>query len=121
MRWQIARVESRLSRQGDGTPAAIVWKTPQPTVPRAVKSVARIVLLAMLAVTALATVLSLFGRHAWLLDLLTFGRQHLAVLSIALAIWALYTRQPRVGLIALLCVAINWAPLVASQRASMNA
>src|SRR4051812_30866794 len=96
-------------------------ETPQPTVSRAVRCMARIVLPAMLAATALATVLSLFGRHAWLLDLLTFGRQHMAVLSITLAIWALYARQWPVGLIALVCVAINWAPLVPSQSASMKA
>jgi len=79
----------------------------------------RIVLPAVAAVIALATGLSLFGRHAWLLDLLTFGRQQLTVLSVAVAILALYAKQPSTGLIALVCVGVNGAPLL-PQNPSTN-
>src|SRR5215213_8177371 len=79
----------------------------------------RSVLPAVVAATAVATCLSLFGRHAWLLDLLTFGRQHLAVLSVAVANLALYARRPTVGLIALVCVGVNAAPLL-PQSPSMS-
>ena len=75
---------------------------------------------AIAAVTVMATLLSLFGRYSWLLDLLTFGRQHLAATSVLLLLAALCARRRRLALIAIACVVVNGTPLLPSPNASVG-
>ena len=65
-------------------------------------------LLAVVAVLAAAlSLLSLLGRYGWLLDLLSFGRQHLAVGALLLAVVAVLTRQWRTGFLALIAAILQ--------------
>ena len=69
---------------------------------------------------ALTTLLSLFGRHAWLLDLLTFGRQHLAVISVVLVAATAPARRWRLALVALACAAVNGVSMLPAPTASVS-
>ena len=87
---------------------------------RGARITARDALPAIAAVIAMATFLSLFGRYSWLLDLLTFGRQHLAATSVLLLLAALCARRRRLALIAIACVVVNGTPLLISPNASVG-
>jgi endonuclease/exonuclease/phosphatase (EEP) superfamily protein YafD len=58
---------------------------------------------------AVTTLLSLLGRHGWLLDLLTFARQHLIVIGLALAGAGLLARRRAWATAAAVCAALNLA------------
>lgn len=60
-----------------------------------------------IGLVAAASILSLLGRHAWLFDLLTFARQHLLVLAMALALTALVARRPQHAALAAAAAAVN--------------
>ena len=47
----------------------------------------------LVGIVAAITILSFFGRWSWLLDLLSFGRQHLLLAALALAIMAWAARR----------------------------
>jgi endonuclease/exonuclease/phosphatase (EEP) superfamily protein YafD len=68
----------------------------------------------------LATLLSLppVARQAWLLDLLTFGRQHLLALALVLAAAAFWAGRRRLSLAALACAALNLALMLPPAGAS---
>lgn len=58
------------------------------------------------------TVLSWFGRYGWLLDLLTFARQHLAVAGLALAALATVAQTRVWAAVALVAALLNGAALL---------
>ncbi len=69
---------------------------------------------ALIVLVLVLTVLSWFGRHSWMLDLLSFARQHLAVLGLAFAAAALLLRSRAWATLALIAALLNAAALVPS-------
>jgi endonuclease/exonuclease/phosphatase (EEP) superfamily protein YafD len=68
------------------------------------------------AALALASLLSLFARHGWLLDALTFWRQHFLVAALLLTALALAARQRRLALVGLLCALVNLVPILMTRE-----
>ena len=87
---------------------------------RAMSALCRQAVAVAAGAVALITLLSLCGRHAWLLDLLTFGRQHLAVISVLLVAGASYARRWRLALVAVACAVINGVPLLPTQATGVS-
>ena len=79
-------------------------------------------LLAMMAVLAAAlSLLSLLGRYGWLLDLLSFGRQHLAMGALLLAAVAVLARQRWAASLAFAAAILQAWFLIPSPQAVMLA
>ncbi|MEK0081673.1 endonuclease/exonuclease/phosphatase family protein [Benzoatithermus flavus] len=83
------------------------WTAEPNRTPGPMDKVVGILLGGTIIALALATLLSLLARHGWLLDLLTFARQHLVVIGLVLAGAALRTKRRRWALAAGALAACN--------------
>ena len=74
----------------------------------------------LIGLVAAATFLSCFGRWAWLLDLLTFARQHLLVAALMLSGIALALRCRRWAAVAVATAVVNVIMLVPAWSPSLG-